>query len=214
MDTNYQRISRGILYISAFLILFSQDSFAEHPDSTLVKIANRTSAFKKSSEIFRIDAAILKSIVFVERTLNFDWKDDALDIIIAKAGRNSSIGFCQVKLKTAYWIEVQLNDSSSIYRPGKEYSNILSISQSPKELITKLQDDSLNIMYAAAYLRIIESRWEKAGYSINERAEILGTLYSTGLFYPDGTERTPRKDPEANMFGRKVKEALHLFQDY
>jgi hypothetical protein len=69
-------------------------------------------------------------------------------------------------------------------------------------------------MYAAAYLRIIQSRWERAGYPIDERADILGTLYSTGLFNPDGTERLPRSNPAANMFGRKVKVALHLFQDY
>ncbi len=54
----------------------------------------------------------------------------------------------------------------------------------------------------------------KAGYSIDDRADILGTLYSTGLFNPDGTERTPRSNSDANMFGRKVKEALHLFHKY
>jgi hypothetical protein len=154
------------------------------------------------------------AIVYVERISNFDWKDKALDILLANSGHNSSIGFCQVKLKTAYWVEVQLNDSSSIYWPGKEYANILSVSQSPKELIAKLENDSLNIMYAAAYFRIIQSRWERAGHSINDRADILGTLYSTGIFNPDGTERLPRTNPEANMFGRKVKKALPLFQDY
>ena len=199
-------------YIIAFiLLLIIVNLHAEHPDSCLLKISEHEAIIENGCKLFNIKPGILAAVIYVERQLNYDWSDDALDIILAKTGHNSSIGFCQVKLKTAYWIEVQLNDSLSIYWPGKQYTNILSVSQSPKEIITKLQDDSLNILYAAAYLRIIQSRWDKAGYPIDDRADILGTLYSTGLFYPDGTERKPRKVPEANMFGRKVKEALHLF---
>ena len=200
--------------IAFILLLIIVNLHAEHPDSCLLKIAEHEALIENACKLYNIKPNILSSLIFVERQLNYDWSDDALDIILAKTGHNSSIGFCQVKLKTAYWIEVQLNDSSSVYWPGKQYTNILSVSQSPKELITKLQNDSLNIMYAAAYLRIIQSRWDRAGYPIDDRADILGTLYSTGLFNPDGTERLPRTNPEANMFGRKVKKALHLFQEY
>jgi hypothetical protein len=178
------KFRRGFLLFPVFLFLVCS-SFAEHPDSTLYKTYKRYSFFCTSSKFLNVDLGLLMAIVYVERISNFDWKDKALDILLANSGYNSSIGFCQVKLKTAYWIEVQLNDSSSIYWPGKEYANILSVSQSPKELIAKLENDSLNITYAAAYLRIIESRWEKAGYPIDDRADIIGTLYSTGLFNPD-----------------------------
>jgi len=132
------RLGRGILYIPVFLYLTQSYIFAEIPDSAIAKVNKNSILIQQISEVFDINPGYLSSIIYVERTLNYDWKDDALDIIIAKAGRNSSIGFCQVKLKTAYWIEVQLNDSSSIYRPGKEYSDILSVSQSSKELITKV----------------------------------------------------------------------------
>ena len=205
---------KKIEYFVVLLLLVFVNLRAEHPDSCLLKIAEHEALIENGCKLFNIKPGILSSVIYVERQLNYDWSDDALDIILAKTGHNSSIGFCQVKLKTAYWIEVQLNDSSSVYWPGKEYANILSVSQSPKELITKLQSDSLNIMYAAAYIMIIQSRWNKSGYSIGDRADILGTLYSTGLFNPDGTERLPRSAPEANMFGRKVKEALHLFKEY
>ncbi len=202
-------------YNIAFLLLpIIVNLQAEHPDSCLSRIAEHEALIENGCKPFNIKPSILSSVIYVERQSNFDWSDDALDIILAKTGHNSSIGFCQVKLKTAYWIEIQLNDSASIYWPGTEYSNILSESLSPKELITKLQDDSLNILYAAAYLRLIQSRWARAGYPIDKRADILGTLYATGLFNPDGTERLPRNNPEANMFGRKVTDALYLFQDY
>ena len=203
-----------LLPIFTVCVLFAGECVAEHPDSCLMKIEQNQLYIKDAAAKYKISSEVLSAIIFVERQLNYDWSDDALDIILAKTGHNSSIGFCQVKLKTAYWIEVQLNDSSSVFWPGKQYTNILSVSQSPKELIAKLENDSLNIIFAAAYLRLIQSRWERAGDQIDDRADILGTLYSTGLFNPDGTERLPRSNPEANMFGRKVKEALHLFQDY
>jgi hypothetical protein len=136
---------------------------------------------------------------------------DALDVIFADAGRNSSIGFCQVKIKTAYWIEKQLNDSTSKFFPGKEYSNLLTVSDAAAELMRKLVNDSLNILYAAGYLRIIQAYWEKAGFQINGRPDILGTLYSTGMFRPNGEIRRPNGNPKANEFGKLVIRYLNLF---
>ncbi|MBU2505956.1 MAG: hypothetical protein KJ799_04440, partial [Bacteroidetes bacterium] len=98
------------------------------------------------------------------------------------------------------------NDAASIYFPNEKYRGILALRQSPAEIITKLENDSLNIMYASAYLRIIMSLWEKAGFPIDDRADILGTLYSTGLFKRDGKERKPNGSPKANKFGKEVGE--------
>lgn len=75
-----------------------------------------------------------------------------------------------------------------------------------RSVVLKLENDSLNIMYASAYLRIIMSLWEKAGFPIDDRADILGTLYSTGLFKRDGKERKPNGSPKANKFGKEVGE--------
>ena len=184
---------------------------AEHPDSAQFKIVQRSKLFEHASNAFRVNTRNLEAIVFVERILNYDWSDEALDVIFANGGGNSSIGFCQVKIKTAYWIEKQLTDSTSKFFPGKEYSNLLSISDSPVELIQKLVNDSLNILYAAGYLRIIQTYWEKAGFQINDRPDILGTLYSAGIFHRNGEIRKPNKNPQPNEFGRLVLKYLELF---
>jgi phosphoglycerol transferase MdoB-like AlkP superfamily enzyme len=91
---------------------------------------------------------------------------------------------------------------------------VFLVSKSPSELLSKLSKDSLNIIYAAAYIRIIQSRWKKEGFSINEKPEIIGTLYSTGLFYNNGEERIPGKNPKSNFFGDKVKKAAILFENF
>ncbi|MBU0560654.1 MAG: hypothetical protein KJ799_18780 [Bacteroidetes bacterium] len=194
-------------------LIFSVVVFAEHPDTTLAKLQQRKELIELASEVFDVDSKILSSIIYVERTLNYSWEDDAVDNLLAEAGLNSSIGFCQVKMKTAYWIEVQLNKTNSIYYPNDKYKGKLSLSKSSKEIIEKLNNDSLNIMYATAYLRIIINRWEKENYPIDNRADILGTLYSTGLFKRNGKERLPNRNPKANGFGKKVKESIKLLKD-
>ena len=209
IKTKVPEISRHLFFP---LILFVVPLSAEQPDITLSKITEHKTLIESTAKYFEVNPKYLRAIIYVERTLNYNWEDDALDIPLAEGGFNSSIGFCQVKMKTAYWIEVQLNDSKSSYFPGKKYSRLLKVSKSPEEIIKKLQSDSLNIFYAAAYLRIMQSRWSKANCSIDDKPEILGTLYSTGLFHIDGIERKPRKNPETNSFGKEVAEACGLFK--
>ncbi len=204
------KIRQGHLIVPVIFFLFSQ-AFCEHPDSTLQKIELRKNYFNPASEKFDIDFKLLISIVFTERTQNVDWKDKALDVPMAMAGYNSSVGFCQVKIKTAYWIETQLNDSSSIFYPGEKYVGLLKLSTSTKELLTKLEADSLNILYAAAYLRIIQNYWDKQGFNIDNQPDILGTLYSIGMFGDDGKARKPHAKPKANWFGEKVKSSFGIF---
>jgi hypothetical protein len=197
----------SIIFLAIYILLCNC-AIAENPDSTLSKILTMKNIIEKASKEFNVDMKTLSAVIYVERTLNYSWEDKALDEYLAQAGLNSSIGFCQVKMKTAYWIETQLNDTNSIYFPGQTYFGKLQISKNPQVIIDKLQQDSLNIMYAAAYLRIMISRWEKSGYPIENRPEILGTLYSTGLFYKNGEERKPNSNPKSNKFGKLVKKNL------
>ncbi len=186
-------------------------SFAEDQLMAKLQIKSQAGNIQQAAATFKIDSPTLKAIIFTERTLNVDWFDKALDVPTALKGYNSSIGFCQVKLKTAYWIEVQLSDSTSEFYPGKQYQAILPLSKSPREIIQKLQNDSLNILYAAAYIKIIQNYWKRAGYPINDRPDILGTLYSTGMFDQKGESRKPNANPKANAFGKKSLEAYNLF---
>ena len=200
--------------IPALLILLSFNLFAENPDTTISKIINHMDLIKSASKKFDIDYRILCSVIYTERTLNYTWEDKALDNVLAEVGLNSSIGFCQVKMKTAYWIEIQLSDTNSKYYCGDKYRYILKESRSPEEIIKKLNNDTLNILYAAAYLKIMENRWLKAGFPINKRPDIIGTLYSSGLFYIDGSERKPNADPKANDFGTRTGKIYKKFYQY
>ncbi|MFH0733696.1 MAG: hypothetical protein V1773_03870 [bacterium] len=176
--------------------------YAELPEITLNKIRANYPLILSAATLNNINPYYLAAIIYTERTLNYDWEDDAMDIILADAGLNSSIGFCQVKIKTAYFIEKNLQ---------KQY---LPLSKTFEQLLTKLKNDSLNILYAAGYIKLMINRWEKDNCSIKEKPEILGTLYSTGLYYRDGRERVPNTNPKSNRFGSLVKEALGVWEKY
>lgn len=209
MNTLY--LMRGVIIIPAFIFSLITLAHGEHPDSSIAFIRERTVYFDNAAQVLDISPACLKAIVYVERTLNYDWKDDALDVILANVGKNSSIGFCQVKLKTAYWIERTMSDTLNAFNPGYKYGPILAVSKNPVEIINKLKNDSLNILYAASYMRIIQSFWKKAGFTIDDRPDIIGTLYSTGLFSRNGLVRKPNAKPKPNFFGLRVKKILYMF---
>jgi hypothetical protein len=185
---------------------------AENPDTTLLKLDNQRTNIEYVSEAFGINPDFLKAIVYVERTNNYNWRDEYFDDYLAKKGQNSSIGFCQVKMKTAYWIECQLADSTSEFYPGKKYKGILPISQSPQEIIDKLEYDRTNLLYASAYMRIIQSYWESRGYSIDDRVDIIATIFSYGIFSRStGEPLKPNSDPKPNWFGEQTLDIYKMF---
>lgn len=211
----YINILRGYLHTPFLLIfLLSIQVFSESSETTYSKIIDRKKLIITASEKFDINPAYLSAVIYTERTENYDWTDDVFDEVIARVGKNSSLGFSQVKMKTAYFIEKQLSDSTNEFYCGAKYSAILELSKTPFQIIEKLDVDSLNILYAAAYLKIIQSYWNKKGYSIDNKPDIIGSLYQLGLFQLNGKVREPHFNPKANEFGEKVKKALTLFENF
>ncbi len=194
--------TQRVIVISALPFLLH----AEHPDTTLSKLEDQKSNIEYASKTFDINPDFLKAIIYVERSNNYNWQDEYFDDYLAQKGQNSSIGFCQVKMKTAYWIECQLSDSTSKYYPGKKYKNILLVSQSPQEIIEKLEGDRTNLLYASAYMRIIQSYWESRGFSIDDRVDIIATIFSYGIFSRStGEPLKPNADPKPNWFGSEAE---------
>jgi hypothetical protein len=206
------RIVTGGGKIFACFLLVISFLFAEHPDSTLFKLEEQSRNIDYASKKFDIDPVKLKAIIYVERTNNYNWQDEYFDDYLAKKGQNSSIGFCQVKMKTAYWIECQLADSTSEFYPSMKYEGILSVSQSPKEIIDKLEDNRTNLLYASAYMRIIQSYWERRGHSIDDRVGIIATIFSYGIFSrATGEPLKPNADPQPNWFGEQTLDIYKMF---
>ena len=104
------------------------------------------------------------------------------------------------------WIECQLADSSSEFYCGERFNNILPVSSSAQDIIDKLNNDQTNLFYAAAYMRIIQSYWEKAGFPLDDSVDIIATIYSYGIFSREtGEPLKPHGEPKANWFGGEAE---------
>ena len=62
-----------------------------------------------------------------------------------------------------------------------------------------LLDPETNLALAAAILRFYQAHWNENGFPIDDRPEILATLYNIGY-----ARSFPKAEPRANDFGKRV----------
>ncbi len=96
-----------------------------------------------------------------------------------------SWGVVGLKEETAKQIENNLKDTASPFYLGPRYEHLLDFSTADinKERFDRVtaRDHYYAYLYAALYLKQIETQWQKAGFPIDDRPEILSTLYNIGF---------------------------------
>ena len=111
-------------------------------------------------------------------------------------------------------IEHNLKDPSSIYYLGPEYERLLDFRGQDTATINKERIDRLtdfhnhyySYMYAALFLKQVKVQWEKEGYPIDKRPEILATLFNVG--YP---QSKPKPNPRVGGSTIKIYEKPYSF---
>lgn len=119
---------------------------------------------------FSLSPDLYFSIVYAERMHNVN-KLDKADFSRARLGFDASVGFAQLKISTVAWIE-------------SNYSHLLSFSPAGNRmhLIRRLSFPDTNIVYSAAYCRIIvETFQERFGYPPDVAA--MASYYGRGIDY-------------------------------
>jgi hypothetical protein len=97
-----------------------------------------------------------------------------------------SLGVTGIKVPTAQTIEKNLKDSTSVFYPGKKYESLLdfttkNIAQERFSRLTSYKNHFYSYLYAALNVKQLNLQWERAGFDISERPEILATLYNIGF---------------------------------
>lgn len=151
---------------------------------------------------FGVNPRLMVSVIYAEQVLNVTWGDKELDIPLAKAGLNTSVGLGQVKVSTAEWIEHQMCDSASLYFLGDSIRKKFPFSFSRADLVDRLAIPKWNCYYVAGYLAMILKRWSEAGVPLHHRVVIAATLYSAGVEKSGREIRKPHSNPISNNFGR------------
>lgn len=159
-----------------------------------------------ASSIYEIDPQTLAACIYVEQSRNVDNKDYYLDWTAGALGLDTSLGIGQVKISSAQLVE----DEGYIQFDAEDYPGFIDTG-----IMSRLADDEINIMYAAAYLKYQQDQWIDVAPQITD-PELLGTLYNLGheergkgiLGYVFGIGNTPRivhSNPHGNDFGAAVK---------
>lgn len=130
-----------------------------------------------------------------------------------------SWGVMGLKEETAIQIEKNLKDSSSPFYLGPEFEHLLDFTTTDEagerfNRLTDLHSHYYSYLYTSIYLRQLMAQWERAGYNINDRPEILATLFNLGF-----QKSVPKAEPsvggaEIEVGGQKYSFGSLAFQFY
>lgn len=122
-----------------------------------------------------------------------------------------SFGVTGIKEHTAIQIEEHLKNPKSVYYLGEKYEHLLDFKTNnpTQERISRLTDfhnHYYSYLYAAIFLKQVKMQWERAGFPIDHRPEILVTLFNVG--YP---QSIPKAHPKVGGSTIKIKEKSYTF---
>lgn len=122
-----------------------------------------------------------------------------------------SFGVTGIKEHTAIQIEEHLKNPKSIYYLGEKYAHLLDFKTNnpTQERISRLTDfhnHYYSYLYAAIFLKQVKIQWERAGFPIDHRPEILVTLFNVG--YP---QSVPKAHPKVGGSTIKIKDKAYTF---
>jgi hypothetical protein len=122
-----------------------------------------------------------------------------------------SLGVTGIKVPTTQRIEKNLKDSTSIFYLGKKYEHLLDfrtndISHERFERLTTYKNHYYSYLYAALNVKQLMVQWEKSGYPIKDRPEILATLFNIGY-----EVSVPKENPVVGGSGIDIKGKRYSF---
>lgn len=192
--------------------------WATTPDWKLVRsgLTSDKSTIQKVSRITGVPVRTILAPIVVEQFRYYGSNREVfkkLFMPLSKLGNSVkfSYGIAGVKTATAFQIEQNLKDPSSPYYLGSKYEHILDFKTKDhdKERLSRLTDDNnhyYSYLYTALYIKQIEKQWERAGYPINNRPEVLATLFNLGYDHSE-----PKANPEIGGSTIKVNGEDYTF---
>ena len=132
---------------------------------------------------------------------------------------NMSFGVTGIKEQTARNIENYLHDASSPFYCGAKYAHILdydstrnynnahndTLSLRVKRLV-QYKDHYYSYLYAGIFIRQIATQWQKAGYPIDDRPEILASIFNLGY-----NKSKPKKYPSVGGSNFMIRDKEYTF---
>ena len=127
---------------------------------------------------------------------------------------NTSFGIAGLKPKTLGQIEERLKDKNSPFYLGPQMENVIyyenntDIESERMNRITDTKNPYYSYLYVGLYMKEIIAQWQKAGYDISNRPDILATLYNLGFYYS-----VPKENPEVGGSTININNVDYTFGD-
>ena len=133
-------------------------------------IQNNLTEIHTYCEYYDMSEAVFMSVIYAERLHNINEFDRA-DFTRAYLGFDASVGFGQIKISTAEWLETH-------------YGHLLpfKISSGRTALIDRLYAPDTNIAYSVLYCRVIQDHYYDL-FGVLPDVASLSSYYSRGIDY-------------------------------
>ncbi len=206
-ETNYEREKKGsfiwwasrrlqLIVITMGILLAAGIAFAlvfkaEHPsDETICRLfVEKADTIDSVCVSLGIKSRLYVSVVYGELAANYDFLD-SFDEVRARLGLDPSVGFAQIKVSTAMWLEARLGNVRE-----------LSVSGSRRELVARLLNENYNILYSAFYVKLIRERLQTDGTE-EPSVELIGSYYARGIDGRPQRLSTKYSNPVGRFAGR------------
>lgn len=130
-----------------------------------------------------------------------------------------SYGVTGIKNNTAINIENFAKDPKSPFYPGKAFEHLLDFDSTVNykyngndtldlrlQRLVQFNNHYYSYLYTAVFLREIKAQWDKAGYPIGDRPEILASLFNLGF-----QKSKPKKNPAVGGSVYKIHNVDYTF---
>jgi hypothetical protein len=149
---------------------------------------------------------------FTSRRESFKSYFEPLKILASLS--NTSYGIAGLKPKTIGQIEDNLKNPNSPYYLGPDMEHLvdhnpgIDIETDRMNRITDTKNPYYSYLYVGLYLKEVMTQWQKAGYDISNRPEILATLYNLGFYFS-----VPKENPEVGGTVITIDNVNYTFGD-
>lgn len=171
-----------------------------------------------------VEARMIVSCLVGEQVRKFNTRREMYKDMVAPLKSLSfstmfSYGVTGIKEHTAAAIERHLKDTSSVYYLGPEYEHLLDYDTTARyankyndtlsvrvQRLTQPHNHYYSYLYTALFIKQVMKQWERKGFPINDRPEILATIFNLGF-----AKSVPKQSPEVGGAVFNVRSTQYTF---
>jgi len=162
----------------------------------------------QASAVLDISPRLILSVAIVEQLRLYYTQRELFETVfrplkILASANKMAWGVMSIKETAAIRAEEGMRDKNSVFYPGDKYAKLLNLTTNDPvgERYAKLTNDKdhyYSYLYGGAIIKQLIAQWQKAGYDISDRPEILATLFNIGV-----QNSKPKSNPQVG--GSKIE---------